>query len=669
MRCTMALRGRRHRRNQPFRRPQRAIVPVFRQSLTLLTLVVLCLTARLPAAENRPEIIVELDKSQIYEGESVLYRVTLNHVENPSPPELTGFDDFEVTPAGERSLDSRQVFIINGRRTETVRYGRAYDYRLTPRKAGQLTIPAPVARVDGQVLRGRELALQVIGPEEQDVVLLEITADRQAVYPTQPFTVTLAVVVKERPEWTVAKARSRVDLPMLSIPWANDEELPDGLEPTIDYQRWLGALRDRRGIGFGVNNFQQSSVFSLFEGRSSLAFRPPPQQIQRLDADGNPADYWRYEFSRTFVPKQVGQYSFGPASVKGTFVAGVNPSGRLSARGIYAMARPISVTVNEVPRQGRPAWYSGVVGKIQVDAELTPKRCKVGDPMTLTIKFQGEGTLENAITPELNRIPEITEAFKLYEATEEINGDSCQFTYALRPLNDGTEAFPAVPVAYFDVDTRRYVTLHTKPIPIEVSRAQRLSDRQIVSTPAAASGGPKEVGVRREGIFLAPDADASAIRDESVRPGRWLMGLGGMAGLYAVVALLVVRVRQLTGDKVLLRRRGATARARKRLRTALAELPTRGICGEAHRVQAALVGLVADVGDVPEAGLTPKDVAKLLASFQLEGELIDRVEVFLETCGAAQYGGSDLSPERFSQEAEELLEALVTALKTQRLFR
>ena len=42
-----------------------------------------------------PELIVEIEKNEVYEGESVLYRITLNHVENPKAPILNGFEAFE----------------------------------------------------------------------------------------------------------------------------------------------------------------------------------------------------------------------------------------------------------------------------------------------------------------------------------------------------------------------------------------------------------------------------------------------------------------------------------------------------------------------------------------------------------------------------------------------
>lgn len=157
---------------------------VTRSTLLGVTLML----AALPALAEEPEVLVELDRTKVYEGQPVRYRVTLNHVENPSPPELTGFDGFEVTPLGEQSLDSTSVTIVNDRVTRIVRRGRQYNYRLTPLKTGLLTIPSPVAKVDGRVLKGPERMLQVRPADEQDIVSLEITSDRTSVYPMQPFT-------------------------------------------------------------------------------------------------------------------------------------------------------------------------------------------------------------------------------------------------------------------------------------------------------------------------------------------------------------------------------------------------------------------------------------------------------------------------------------------------
>lgn len=638
---------------------------------TQLAILVLLATTRPPAAAQQPEILVEVSPEQIYEGQSVLYQVTLNHVENPSAPELRGLneDDFDVTPLGEQSLDSRQVTIINGRVTETVRRGRQYNYRLTPRKTGLLTIPAPVARVDGKVLTGAQRTIRVRAAEEQDVVFLKITSDRQSVYPMQPFRVTLTVQVKELP--APYSQGSPVALqgaapPALRIPWVTDEDLPDGLEPEVDWQSWLAPMQDR-SAGFSVNNLGRSSVFSLFDNRP-MTFQPRARNVTRRDNSGKQLGYWQYDFPRTFVCRKVGRYTFGPVTLEGLFATRVDNWRELVGEQIYAVAQPIEVTVKDVPQEGRPDTYTGAVGRFTLSGDLQPKQAKVGDPMTLTLTLTGEGTLGSTFAPKLEQIPQIADRFKIYEATEETKGNSCRFTYSLRPLEQGIDQFPPVAIAYFDVQKERYVTLRTDPIPITVTKADQLSRDQIVSTPGGSPRRAKEPQTRREGIF-ANITELGAVRDQSVRPGRWLAGLGGLAGLYLALALVTVRLQRLTADKPLLRRRAAVGKARSRLREARTELDNRRIRQGTELLQAALVGLVADVADLPEAGLTPKDICAQLTALGVEEDLVRRVARFLEICDAGRYGASQQAISDMSHQAQSLLEKVIQSLKAKKRFR
>ena len=86
--------------------------------------------------------------------------------------------------------------------------------------------------------------------------------------------------------------------------------------------------------------------------------------------------------------------------------------------------------------------------------------------------------------PDLNKVPAVAARFKVYEATQKTEGDSLHFVYSLRPLAEGDEPFPAVALAYFDVDQDRYVTVHSEPIPITITKAERLSGDQIVAVAA-----------------------------------------------------------------------------------------------------------------------------------------------------------------------------------------
>ncbi len=526
------------------------------------------------SAADEPELIAQIERPKIYEGESVLYRLTLNNVEHPREPDLKALAvDFQVVPAGQQSLDSHMITIINGDRSETVHWGRQYNYRLTPKRTGTLTIPAPTVEIGGRQLRGQEITLVVRSPEEQDVVRMEIRADRDSVYPTQPFTVTLLVSVKSLPKPYDDRNPVSVAPPALDIPWAVDDHVPSGVRPSIDWRRWLGPMQSEDGAGFNVNDL--GGVVMTFSGLRRSAFMPHYEKVRLPDRSGKETEYWRFEFRRAFVPKAIGTYTFGPVSLKGKFATEVNEAGRATLENVYAVAKPLTVEVRDVPPEGRPDCYIGAVGVFHLAADLEPKKAKTGDPMTLTLTLDGEGTLDNATAPNLGAIPAIAEHFKVYAPTEQAKKDQRQFTYSLRPLDTDVREFPAVPAAYFDVDARRYVTLRSQPIPIEVTKSMRLASRDIIAAGGGLAGSSKEIEARQGGIF-ANITDPGQLSDDSIRPERWLAGLGGLAAGYVALAFAVGRWRRLSGDTAMLRRARPSASpgessTRRRLTSPLGE--------------------------------------------------------------------------------------------------
>ena len=115
-----------------------------------------------------------------------------------------------------------------------------------------------------------------------------------------------------------------------------------------------------------------------------------------------------------------------------------------------------------------------------------------------------------------------------------------------------------MPAAYFDVDAGRYVTLRSEPIPIEVSKAMRLASRDIIASGGPAAGSAKEIEARRS--IFANVTDPGQLCDDSIRPERWLAGVGGLAAAYIALAFVCFgRWRRLTGDTAMLRRRGSSA--------------------------------------------------------------------------------------------------------------
>jgi len=57
-----------------------------------------------------------------------------------------------------------------------------FRYRITPKRSGEIVIPAPVLKVAGKSPTGDRMRLVVLPPSAQDLAIVELKADRQTVY-------------------------------------------------------------------------------------------------------------------------------------------------------------------------------------------------------------------------------------------------------------------------------------------------------------------------------------------------------------------------------------------------------------------------------------------------------------------------------------------------------
>jgi len=148
--------------------------------------------------------------------------------------------------------------------------------------------------------------------------------------------------------------------------------------------------------------------------------------------------------------------------------------------------------------------------------------------MRLTLTLTGDGSLRQADAPDLKELSEIAECFKVEKTDETAAEQQRRFVYTLRPRRAGIEALPPIPFSFFDVENDRFETVRSASIPIEIGEAQQMTEAEIVAGTSRA--GRQEFELQAGGIF-ANIADPNAVRDRTVRPARWLVGLIGIVAL------------------------------------------------------------------------------------------------------------------------------------------
>ena len=600
------------------------------------------------AQDVEPGVTAEVNPREIFEGQSVLYTVFVRNIGDVEP-QLNGFDDFAVEFRGDRSRNET-ISLRQGNRQPTVirRLGHEYQYQLTPLKTGRLKIPPAVVQFEGQQYKSAPLTINVTAAEDQDVIRLEVTTDRSSVYRAQSFTVSLTVDVKSLPRSFATRnplslaaldrgrslfSRGRMRPPHLNVPWLDDEQLRPGLEPEKDWQSILVPIGNEQGIGFRMNDVPGTRSFLDVIDRT---FMPPPKRVQLEDAQGAMTTYWQFVFSRRVVGNQVGRHTLEPCIVQGGFGTETNGSS-LVVEQVFAKSNAATVEVLDIPTEGRPANYIGVSGKIDDFAgNLSPKTARVGDPLTLTVRLRGSGTLDEATAPNLAAIPSLADNFRLLDPTTEmINGERV-FTYSLRPLTTDVKEIPRIEASYFDVDAEQFLPISTSSIPLHVGPSQQLSANQIV---AATEDTPADESIElSDGGLFGNKTNVEAFRQDAIRPIRWFVGWGGLLSSYAFGWLIMGRWQSNRADPARIRRRQAVRAAEECLSRAQACVNSQDINAANRAVREMFVGLISDVTGQPAAGMTPREVSSKLAELEIPGDLVAEVHDLLERCDAGRYG-------------------------------
>jgi hypothetical protein len=131
---------------------------------------------------------------------------------------------------------------------------------------------------------------------------------------------------------------------------------------------------------------------------------------------------------------------------------------------------PFSIDCRPLPDAGRPADFSGAIGKFTLDVNVSPKDVSVGDLITVTTTIKGLGNLAGAASPVLTPSP----GFKQYPQ-KLIPGTDPRAISAEQiviPENEQATTIPQIQFSFFDPDAGSYVTLKQGPFTLTFRSAE-----------------------------------------------------------------------------------------------------------------------------------------------------------------------------------------------------
>lgn len=580
-----------------------------------------------------------VERNQVYAGETFLFQVQVRGSNKVDPPHLRGNDDFSAQYAGGQDSSSRMVMNINGQVSEQVNEAYNLNWQITAKRAGSITIPSLTVKAGGKTFQTQAITVQVAKPEETEDFKLRQSISPARVYVGEPVTLTVT--------WYLSKDVRNVQF---SAPVLGG----------TDY-----VVIDPTGKPDSSKRYAQLTV----QGHPVLA------EQGRGTMDGK--DYTTLSFRRILIPKRPGALSLPAASVSCEA-----PSGRRQGRclfddffsmGMGGSFQRVSVPSNspflevlDVPAQGRPANYSGNVGRFTMEAEAVPTEVKVGDPITLTLKLSGPSYLDGVKPPRLNLQEEIVRNFKIPEesAPGKVEGGKIVFLQTLRAKSPDVNEIPPIELSYFDTKEGAYRAVRTAAIPIRVE-----GTRVVTAWDAEGSVTPPEAKEIRSlsGGISANYEEADALAPQAFGPAGFVLGPGGgLAALLPPLAYLgllsyaLVR-RRREADPGSFRARGAGKRLGRDLE-AVRKLPR----AEVHSaLLEAFRGYLGVRLNLPAAALTFGDVRDPLMERGLGGETLQKLEGLFGSCEAQRYAGgsTETGPEETLQIARSLASELERGLE------
>jgi len=584
-----------------------------------------------PASAGEITVRAVVEKQDVFVGESFLLQIQVDGDDSPAEPDLDNLVDFHVQPRGGQQNNSESITIINGKMERVSRHGYIFNYSLTPKKAGNLTIPPLSVTAANRTFRTQTITILAKKPVETDDFKLRLHLSKKECYVGEPIILTVT--------WYISKDVNGFEF---SLPYMDDSRFTVASRPVAIP---AGHEGDYITIPLGRNEAVAQKGTGTLDNRQ----------------------YTTVSFSQALIPVRTGQITLPQATVKCEALSGFrrdqrrDPFNRFfrddmfdnffghNRRGIYSTVitpsnEPV-LTVKPLPDQGKPVHFTGLVGEYSIATLAKPTEVNVGDPITLTIMVTGPEFLNNVELPPLAEQPGLAEDFKIPSemAPGEIQGHAKVFTQTIRAKHPEVTEIPAIRLPYFNTETGRYEAARSAPIPISVKATRVITalDAEGDTTPAAPA--PHKISGLDTGIAHNYE-DLNVLENQRPVSTSWMITPGWLVFLILPpVAFLIM----FTTTTVLRKRQEdpaglAAKKAYTRFEKALKHIRTQDDPGQAYTALAeALKIYLGRKLRLAAGALTYGDVEKRLTDTGVDSEILTALKTVIDRCEACRYAGAD----------------------------
>ncbi len=303
-------------------------------------------------------------------------------------------------------------------------------------------------------------------------------------------------------------------------------------------------------------------------------------------------------------------------------------------------SRPVSINVKALP-ENKPVSFNGAVGAFKFSSKIDRQKVKTNDAITIKYTVSGKGNLNLISAPDIdfpadfeNYEPKVTDRIK-----NTLGGQtgSKTFEFLIIPRYGGNFKVPSVEFSYFDLKTKKYVTIASPEYDIEVEASNDRGASQMVS------GISKEdVKYLNKDILFIDTKNTKLKLSTDFIMGSTTLYLIYLFGIILLVVVFLMRKRYIESNKniALVKNRKANKMARKRLKVAAQYLKSGQKEQFYEETLKSIWGYLGDKLMIPVADLNKDTATEKLVEKGVDSDLLGKFDDVVSTCEFARYAPS-----------------------------
>lgn len=546
-----------------------------------------------------------LDTSSISTGESVQLSITVEGTSLADKPVIEDVDGLEINSLGRSTM----VNMVNGVYTALT----TYTYEIIALKPGSYTLGPFEVKIKNQKLTTNSVTLQVSGAVNRGATKTPATGHASPLGDKLFMEMEVGKTRLYLGEKTPLKIRvyySEINIDEISLPIINQSEFV--LEQ-------MNKPSQRR---------------TMINGRS----------------------YQVVEFSTNLSPIKTGKFKLGPAQLECSVLVRRQTLDSFFSRyrkyPLELESNQLDINVLPLP-PGKPADFSGGIGRFQIKVTGQPTEVLQGEPVTLTMTVTGNGNLQMVTPPQLSN----AKGLKVYNAQKKNSnpGETGQlhFEQVVIPIDSTVERIGPFQLSYFDPDQGKYRKATAAAIPVKVKPNPDFKSVLIGDSKESSEDYGKDL------VYIKERLGSLKRRNEQIIYQSWFWWLQLVPLVGLVISFGYRKYRQaLLSDSPRSRGIRAGNRAAKQLakvKSSLIERPEETL-EKLHLIVREYLG---EKYQLNTAGMTGS-VIEQIAVNGIEPETLQAIKDFFDQYDYYRFTGNRIS----STEAEQLWEKVDRFIKT-----